>query len=58
MLTHPAQYTDIGVFAIEFSPGSSTSADITTDGGQFATLFQAYLEHPAPYPGTPASGAR
>jgi hypothetical protein len=35
-----------GVFAIVFSPGGSTSADITTDGGQFADLFHAYLANP------------
>ena len=49
MLTHPTQYTGICVFAIEFSPGSSVSADITTDGGQFASLIQSYLANPAPY---------
>jgi hypothetical protein len=49
MLTHPTQYTAIGVFAIEFSPGSSVSVDITTDGGQFACLFQTYLGDPVPY---------
>jgi hypothetical protein len=39
MLTHATQYTDIGVFAIVFSGGGSTSANITTDGGEFARLF-------------------
>jgi hypothetical protein len=39
MLTHATQYTAIGVFAIVFSGGGSTSANITTDGGQFARLF-------------------
>lgn len=48
MLTHPTQYTAIGVFAIVFSGGGSTSASITTDGGQFARLFQSYLADPAP----------
>jgi hypothetical protein len=47
MLTHPTQYTAAGVFAIVFSGGGSTSASITTDGGQFARLFQAYLANPA-----------
>jgi hypothetical protein len=51
MLTHPTQYTANGVFAIVFSGGGSTSASITTDGGQFASLFQAYLKKPAPFPG-------
>lgn len=50
MLTNPTRYTDIGVFAIVFSGGGSTSANITTDGGQFARLFQAYLANPAPFP--------
>ena len=50
MLTHPTQYTAAGVFAIVFSAGGSTSATITTDGGQFANLFKAYLANPAPYP--------
>lgn len=50
MLTNPTQYTAAGVFAIVFSGGGSTSASITTDGGQFARLFQAYLANPAPIP--------
>ena len=50
MLTHPTEYSAIGVFAIVFSGGGSTSANITTDGGQFARLFQAYLANPAPFP--------
>ncbi|WP_310344776.1 hypothetical protein [Pelomonas aquatica] len=48
MLTHATDYTAIGVFAIVFSGGGSTSANITTDGGQFARLFKAYLANPAP----------
>ncbi len=50
MLTHPTQYTGNGVFALVFSPGGATSADITNDGGQFARLFKAYLAKPAPFP--------
>ncbi|KQW06885.1 hypothetical protein ASC98_25940 [Rhizobacter sp. Root1238] len=50
MLTHPTEYTAAGVFAIVFSAGGSTSASISTDGGQFARLFQDYLTHPAPFP--------
>ncbi len=50
MLTHPTQYTGNGVFALVFSPGDATSADITTDGGQFARLSRAYLANPAPFP--------
>ncbi|KQV94809.1 hypothetical protein [Pelomonas sp. Root1237] len=50
MLTHPTQYTGNGVFALVFSPGGATSADITNDGGQFARLFKAYLANPAPFP--------
>jgi hypothetical protein len=48
MLTHPTEYTAIGVFGIVFSAGGSTSATIATDGGQFARLYQAYLADPAP----------
>lgn len=48
MLTHATEYTAGGVFAIVFSGGGSTSANITTDGGQFARLFKAYLANPAP----------
>jgi hypothetical protein len=50
MLTHPTQYAGNGVFALVFSPGGATSADITNDGGQFANLFKAYLANPAPFP--------
>jgi len=50
MLTHASQYAAIGVFAIVFSAGGSTSATITTDGGQFARLFNAYLANPALLP--------
>ena len=48
MLTHASEYTAKGVFAIVFSGGGSTSANINTDGGQFARLFKAYLANPAP----------
>jgi hypothetical protein len=48
MLTHGSEYTAGGVFAIVFSGGGSTSANITTDGGQFARMFKAYLASPAP----------
>ena len=50
MLTHPTQYTGNGVFALVFSPGGATSADITNDGGQFARLSKAYFANPAPFP--------
>jgi hypothetical protein len=50
MLTHAGEYTGIGVFALVFSGGGSTSANINTDGGQFARALQAYLAAPAPYP--------
>ena len=50
MLTHPTQYTAIGTFAIVFSSGAAGQTTITTDGGQFARLFSAYLASPAPYP--------
>jgi hypothetical protein len=50
MLTHTTQYAGNGTFAIVFSPGDDTSADITNDGGQFARLLKAYLANPAPFP--------
>ena len=50
MLTHATQYTAIGTFAIVFSAGETSQTTITTDGGQFATLFSSYLANPAPYP--------
>jgi hypothetical protein len=42
--------TATGVFVIAFRGGGSTSANITTDGGQVARLFQACLADPAPFP--------
>jgi hypothetical protein len=50
MLTHTTQYTANGVFALVFSPGGATSADITNDGGQFARMYKDYLANPAPFP--------
>jgi hypothetical protein len=50
MLTHTTQYAGNGTFAIVFSPGDDTSADITNDGGQFARLSKAYFANPAPFP--------
>ena len=50
MLTHTKQYSDAGVFALVFSPGDDTSADIRYDGGQFARLFKAYMANPTPFP--------
>ena len=50
MLTHATQFTAIGVFAIVFSSGASSQTTISTDGGQFQTLADAYLKAPAAYP--------
>jgi hypothetical protein len=50
MLTHPSQFTAIGVFAVVFSSGASSQTTIATDGGQFQGLFQSYLKAPAAYP--------
>jgi hypothetical protein len=50
MLTHAGQFTAIGVFAVVFSSGASSQTTISTDGGQFQTLFDAYLKTPAAYP--------
>lgn len=43
MLKNTAQYSDIGTFGIVFSGGAGYQTSITTDGGEFATLFDQYL---------------
>ncbi len=43
MLKNTGQYANIGSFGIVFSSGASSQTVITTDGGQFANLFAAYL---------------
>lgn len=48
MLKNPTQYTAINTFAIVFGAGAGSQTNISTDEGEFASLFQAYLDHPAP----------
>jgi hypothetical protein len=43
MLKNTAQYANIGTFGIVFSGGASYQTSISTDGGEFATLFDQYL---------------
>ncbi|MGA9671590.1 MAG: hypothetical protein WBQ94_20435 [Terracidiphilus sp.] len=43
MLKNSAQYADIGTFGIVFSGGASYQTSISTDGGEFAILFDQYL---------------
>lgn len=43
MLKNTAQYAGIGTFGIVFSGGASYQTSISTDGGEFATLFDQYL---------------
>lgn len=47
-LTHPSQLTAVGGVGVVFGLGSGTQTSITTDGGQFQRLSQAYLTNPAP----------
>ena len=49
-LTHPQELVAAGGLAVVFSAGADHQTDITTDGGQFKTLSQAYLSSPAPLP--------
>jgi hypothetical protein len=43
MFKNMSQYADMGTFGIVFSGGASYQTSITTDGGEFATLFNQYL---------------
>jgi hypothetical protein len=43
MLKNTAQYADIGTFGVVFSGGAGYQTSISTDGGEFATLFDQYL---------------
>lgn len=47
-LTHAQELVEAGGVGVVFSPGSSGQTDITTDGGQFRTLYTSYLVNPAP----------
>jgi hypothetical protein len=45
-LTHPSELVAVGGAAVVFGEGDSNQTDLTTDGGQFKTLFTAYLQNP------------
>jgi hypothetical protein len=49
-LSHPAQLTAVGGLAVVFGDGAASQTDITTDGGQMATLDAAYQAAPALLP--------
>lgn len=44
MLNNAGQYVNIGSAAAVFSSGASSQTTISTDGGQFRTLFDQYLK--------------
>ena len=49
-LTHPDQLTAVGGLGVVFSGGEIHQTNITTDGGQFQQLDNAYLNSPAVLP--------
>lgn len=49
-LTHPDQLTAVGGLGVVFSGGEIHQTNITTDGGQFQQLDNAYLSSPATLP--------
>jgi len=49
-LNHPAQLTGVGGLAVVFGDGENTQTNISTDGGQMATLDAAYQGAPAMLP--------
>jgi len=49
-LTHPAQLVAAGGLGVVFSTGENDQTNITTDGGQFQSLDEAYLKSPAKLP--------
>ncbi len=49
-LKNPSQLTAVGGLGIVFSVGADYQTTITTDGGQFKKLSNAYLANPAPLP--------
>jgi hypothetical protein len=49
-LTHPAELTAVGGLGVVFGNGAPNQTDITTDGGQMATLDAAYQAAPALLP--------
>jgi hypothetical protein len=49
-LNHPAQLTAVGGLAVVFGDGENSQTNISTDGGQMATLDAAYQAAPALLP--------
>jgi hypothetical protein len=49
-LRNPDQLTAVGGLGVVFSSGGADQTNITTDGGQFETLFSAYMNAPQPLP--------
>jgi hypothetical protein len=49
-LTHPDPLTAVGGLGVVFSGGKIHRTNITTDGGQFQQLDNAYLGSSAPLP--------
>ena len=49
-LTHPAELTAVGGLGVVFSTGETHQTNITTDGGQFQSLDDAYLAAPVSLP--------
>jgi hypothetical protein len=49
-LTHPGELTAVGGLAVVFGTGENHQTNITTDGGQFQSLSEAYLGTPAAIP--------
>jgi hypothetical protein len=49
-LTHPDELTAVGGLAVVFGDGTADQTDISTDGGQMATLDAAYQGAPAVLP--------
>ena len=46
-LTHASELTAVGGLAVVFGTGEGHQTNITTDGGQFQELSNAYLAAPA-----------
>jgi hypothetical protein len=49
-LTHPAEITAVGGFAVVFGAGHTSQTNITSDGAQFQTMSNGYLANPTPLP--------
>lgn len=49
-LSHSSELVNAGGVGVVFSPGHVSQTNLDTDGGQFKTLFGAYLTKPAALP--------